>query len=50
MQLSLEMGNPVKTTLLNHVKVTFEGMEYLEQNNDWAITYNTIKELRDWIK
>ncbi|WP_425266342.1 hypothetical protein [Bacillus velezensis] len=22
-------------------------MEYLEQNNDWAITYNTIKELRD---
>ncbi|WP_407966281.1 hypothetical protein ACJGE4_06270 [Bacillus velezensis] len=25
-------------------------MEYLEQNNDWAITYNTIKELRDWIK
>lgn len=26
-------GNPVKMTLLNHAKVTIDGMEYLEQNN-----------------
>ncbi|MDL0428702.1 YjcQ family protein [Bacillus sp. 4A_MP3] len=44
------MGNPVKMTLLKHAKITFDGMEYLEQNNVWAKTYNTIKELRDWIK
>ncbi|QEO62957.1 hypothetical protein EVS87_012245 [Bacillus altitudinis] len=44
------MGNLVKMTLLKHAKVTFDGMEYLEDNSAWAKTYNTLKELRDWIK
>lgn len=44
------IGNPVKMTLLKHAKVTFDGMEYLENNSAWAKTYNMIKELRDWIK
>ena len=30
--------------------LTEKGENYLEENSAWKKTYNTLKELRDWIK
>lgn len=44
------IGNKVKGYLLNHAQITLKGEEFLKENSIWSKTYNTAKELRDWMK
>lgn len=35
---------------IDSAKLTFKGINFLEENNTWTKTYNSIKEARDWFK
>lgn len=43
-------GKSYAYVMYNKAKITFKGIEYLEQNSGFAKTYKSLKELRDWIK
>ena len=34
---------------LNHIKITIDGIEYLQENTKMKKIYNALKEVRDWV-
>jgi len=44
------MGNKVVYAWYSSAKISFDGIEYLDQNSTLAKTYRGLKEVRNWIK
>ncbi len=43
------MGNKIQLMLLDQVKLTVKGMEYLHNNSKAMRTYRGLKEVREWM-
>lgn len=43
------MGNPIILAILDNIKLTVKGMEYLDTNSTATKAYKGIKEIRDWL-
>lgn len=42
-------GNSLFSYILDNVKITIDGMEYLNNNSALVKTYRGLKEVRDWL-
>ena len=43
------IGANVVYIILNHTRITSDGLRFLAENNKWSKTYRGLKEIRDWI-
>lgn len=44
------IGNKVVYAWLSKAKITFKGLDFLEENSALAKTYKGLREIRDWLK